>query len=148
MLARSGGDWKVVWTRELEEPADGACVYVPAPVAHDLLRVTCPPPAILHARSATRAETAAIRASFLSSALTPYARSSRLDHVCLSRLDPRWAAAEAVSNVSGAATYVWFRHGSRWQPTYDSTAQTSLPPPGVVLSLASCVGYNPADYGG
>src|SRR5579862_8736866 len=27
VLAHSGGTWKVVWTREIEEPADGACVY-------------------------------------------------------------------------------------------------------------------------
>jgi hypothetical protein len=149
VLARRGGDWQILWTRELEQPADGACVYVPALVAHDLLRVTCPPPATLHATSATRAETAVIRASFLTSAVTPYARSSRLGHVCVSRLDPRWAAAASVSNVSGAVAYVWFRHGLHWNPTYESMAQINLPPPPrVVLSLASCVGYNPADYGG
>ena len=128
VLARSGGDWKVVWTREIEEPADGACVYVPAPVARDLLRVTCPPPAALHARAATRAETVVIRASFLTSALTPDARSSRLGPICLSRLDPRWAAAGAVSNVSGAVTYVWFRRGGeRWEPTFESTDAARSP---------------------
>ena len=33
LLVRSGRTWKVLWTRDIEEPANGACVYVPAPVA-------------------------------------------------------------------------------------------------------------------
>jgi hypothetical protein len=148
VLGRSDGAWRVLWTREREQRADGACVYVPAPVARDLLRVTCPSRARLYARRATAAELAAVQAGFRTSRLTPYAPSSRLGHVCVSRLDPRWAAAAAVSDISGAITFVWFRHGARWAPTYDSTSRSGAPPPGVVLSLASCVGYNPADFGG
>jgi hypothetical protein len=148
VLGRAGGAWRVLWTRELEQPADGACVFVPPLVARDLLRVTCPAPTILHARGATPAELASIRAGFRAGAITRCAASSRLRRVCVSRLDARWAAVVAVSDVSGASRYVWFRRRARSEPTYDSMSTSGAPPPAVVLSLASCVGYNPAEYGG
>jgi hypothetical protein len=148
VLARADGAWRVLWTREREQRADGACIYVPAPVAHELLRVSCPSAAGLHGRRATAAVLAAIEAGFRTSRVTPYASSSHLSHVCVSRLDPRWAAAAAVSEVSGVTTFVWFRQATRWVPTFDSISRGGAPPPAVVLSLASCVGYNPAEYGG
>ena len=89
-----------------------------------------------------------MQARFGSSGMTRYAPSSHLRRVRLSRLDRRWSAAVAVSETSGATTFVWFRCGLCWAPTYDSLSRSGAPPPGVVLSLASCVGYNPADYGG
>lgn len=144
----SGGRWKVVWTRESEQPADGACVYVPAPVAHDLLRVSCPPAASLHARAATPAELALLRKGFLASPVTPYAKaSSGLRHACISRAASGWAGA-AAGFSSGGAVYVWFKHAKAWTPVFESLTQRGSPPPAaVVLSLASCVGYNPADFG-
>ena len=146
VLALERGRWKVLWTRESEQPADGACVYVPAAVAHELLNVSCPPAAKLHARPATAGERATLTKSFRSSKLTRYARSSSgLSRVCVSRLDPAWAAA-AASFPSGSAVYVWFRHRSA---AFESLVQAGEPPPPwVVLSLASCVGYNPAEFGG
>jgi hypothetical protein len=146
VLGRADGKWKVLWTREIEQPADGACVYVPAQVAHDLLHVTCPPASKLHARAATAAELSVLRKGFLASRLTPYSRTgTRLTRVCVSRLDPRWSGATAVS-IAGGHTTIWFRNG---KPSYESFAQVGPPPPpAVVLSLASCVGYNPADFGG
>jgi hypothetical protein len=147
VLARSGSTWKIVWTREIEEPADGACVYVPAAVARDLLGVSCPPAAVLHARTATVSELAQMKRSFLHSKVTPYARNSTLSEACISKLDPRWAAAVSLSRVSGATTYVWFELGKKWHPVFESFAQLGSPPPHkVMLSLASCVGYNPADF--
>ena len=145
VLGFDGGKWKVLWTREIEEPADGACVYVPAAVAHDLLDVSCPPASKLHARAATQAEVATFSKSFHSSKLTPYSKSSTgLGRVCVSKLDPAWAAAVA-GFTSGSTVYVWFRHGVT---AFESFLQTGEPPPPwVVLSLASCVGYNPSDYG-
>ncbi len=146
LLARAGGSWKILWTRQSEQPADGACVYVPAPVAHDLLHVTCPPASKLHARVATASELALLKAGFLTSKLTPYAKTgTRLKRPCVSRLNPKWAAAAAVS-IAGGHTYVWFNRG---KPAYESLVEAGPPPPpAVVLSLASCVGYNPADFGG
>ena len=146
VLGNQRGTWKVLWTREVEQPADGACVYVPAPVAHDLLHVTCPPASKLHARSATAEERTAFAKAFLTSKLTPYAKSAtRLTRACVSKLDPKWAAAAAVS-IAGGHTYVWFKRG---KPAFESLVEAgSPPPPAVVLSLASCVGYNPADFGG
>jgi hypothetical protein len=148
VLALSQGSWKVVWTREIEEPADGVCVYVPAAVARDLLDVSCPPAAVLHARTATASELAQMKRSFLHSRVTPYAKNSTLSEACISKLDPRWAAAVSLSRVSGGTTYVWFSLGKRWHPVFESFAQLgAVPPHQVMLSLASCVGYNPADYG-
>jgi hypothetical protein len=146
VLGNLGGTWKVLWTREAEQPADGACVYVPAPVAHDLLHVTCPPASKLHARAATAAERAVLTKAFLTSKLTPYAKSgTRLKRLCVSRLNPKWASAAAVS-IAGGHTYVWFDRG---KPVFESLVEAGPPPPpAVVLSLASCVGYNPADFGG
>ena len=146
LLALKGGKWKVLWTRESQQRADGACVYVPAPVARELLNVSCPPAAKLHARAATTAELASLTKSFHSSKLTRYAaNSSGLSRVCVSNLDPAWAAAVA-GFPSGSSVYVWFRHGSA---AFESFLQAgSPPPPWVVLSLASCVGYNPSEYGG
>ena len=147
LLARSGRTWKVLWTRDLEEPADGACVYVPAPVARDLLNVSCPPPAKLRARAASAGERRQIAASFRSSPLTPYAKSATaLRHVCVSSAHPSWAAGVA-SFPSGDSVYVFFRHAKTWAPAFESVLQQGVrPPEGVVLSLASCVGYDPADY--
>jgi hypothetical protein len=149
VLGLAGGTWKVLWTRESEQPADGACVYVPAPVAHDLLHVTCPPPSKLHARRETAGQLAALKVGFLRSRLTPYSRTATgLTNACVSTVDPHWAAAVA-SFPSAASTIVWFELGKRWRPAFESVMQVGSPPPaGVVLSLASCVGYNPAEYGG
>jgi hypothetical protein len=146
VLALAGGKWKVLWTRESEQPADGACVYVPAPVAHDLLHVSCPPVAKLHATAATAAQLAQFKTTFLRSKVTAYAKTSNgLSNVCVSKLDPTWAAAQSTFS-SGGRVYVWFKLG---KPVYESLMQLgNPPPPAVVLSLASCVGYNPSDFGG
>jgi hypothetical protein len=142
----AGGQWKVLWTRESEQPADGACVYVPAQVARDLLKVTCPSAAALHARPATSTETDLLRKSFRASPLTPYAKSARaLAHVCVSRLSPTWAAAEA--QFSGTSGVVWFTNSGGWKVADETLIGRGTPPPhSVILSLAACVGYNPADF--
>jgi hypothetical protein len=148
VLALSRGTWRIVWTREVEEPADGVCVYVPAAVARDLLGVSCPPAAVLHARTATAPELAQMKRSFLHSKVTPYAKTSTLSEACVSQLDPHWAAAVSLSRVSGGTAFVWFELGKRWHPVFESSAQLgAVPPRSVMLSLASCVGYNPADFG-
>jgi hypothetical protein len=147
LLGLDKGGWKVLWTRDLEAPADGACVYAPAPVARDLFNVSCPPPAALHARAATRAERQGILTGFHSSDLTPYAKTAlSLSHVCVSRANRTWAGGVA-SFQSGSTVYIFFRHTKGWRPVFESLLQqTPLPPSAIVLSLASCVGYNPADY--
>jgi hypothetical protein len=148
VLGLAGGSWKVLWTRDVEAPADGACIYVPSAVARDLLQVRCPPAGELHARAATKVERALIDAGFHASVVTPYSKASTgLAHVCVSRASPTWAGAVA-NFTSGARVYIFFRHvGRRWTPTFESLLQQRTPPPQpVLLSLASCVGYNPSDY--
>jgi hypothetical protein len=147
LLGLTKGAWKVLWTRDLEAPADGACVYAPAPVARDLFNVACPPPAALHARMANLVERKGVLAGFRSSDLTPYAKTAlALSHVCVSRVNKAWAGGVA-SFESGSTVYVFFKHTKGWRPVFESLLQqTPLPPSAIVLSLASCVGYNPADY--
>ena len=147
LLARSGGTWRVLWTRDIEDPANGACVYVPGPVARDLLGVSCPPPAKLRARTATASERDLIARGFRTSSLTPYAKSAvSLSRVCVSKANPGWAGAVAAF-PSGDSVYVFFRHGKRWAPAFESVLQQGTPPPvGVVLSLATCVGFDPAAF--
>ncbi len=147
LFARSGSTWKVLWTRDVQDPATGACVYVPGPVARDLLGVNCPPPAKLRARAATASERGLIARGFRSSKLTPYAKSATsLSHVCISNANPSWAGAVAAF-PSGDSVYVFFRHTKRWAPAFESELQQGTrPPSGVVLSLATCVGYDPAAF--
>lgn len=147
LLGMTRGEWKVLWTRDLEAPADGACVYAPAPVARDLFHVECPPPSALHARAATRAERKGILTGFRSSDLTPWAKTAlSLSHVCVSRANKAWAGGVA-SFESGSTVYVFFKRTTGWRPVFESLLQQTPPPPSaIVLSLASCVGYNPADY--
>jgi hypothetical protein len=147
LFAHSGRTWKVLWTRDVEDPANGACVYVPGPVARDLLGVTCPPPAKLRARAATPQERTLIGRGFRSSKLTPYAKSATsLSKVCVSNANPSWAGAVAAF-PSGDSVYVFFHHAKRWAPAFESVLQQGTPPPsGVVLSLATCVGYDPAAF--
>jgi hypothetical protein len=148
VLGRSSGAWKILWTRDREAPADGLCVYVPAAVARDLLGVRCPPASLLRARAATRGELKLIVRGFHHSNLTPYARNSTgLRRVCVSSANDTWAGAVAQFE-SGAVIYVFFQHGAnRWQPRFESLLQQGPRPPGIVLlSLATCVGYNPSDY--
>ena len=76
LFHHAGGRWKVIWSRESERPADGACAFSPAKVVRELYGVKCPSEAALHARTATAAEQAALEASFRSSKLTPYWRDT------------------------------------------------------------------------
>jgi hypothetical protein len=148
LLAKSrSGEWKMIWTRDQQQPADGACVYAPAPVVRDLFGVSCPPAAFLHGSPATVKVLRQISRGFHTSDLTPYAKTSTgLSRVCVSNADHSWAAGQAGFK-SGAVVYVFFRHLKAWRPVFDSLLQQgTLPPSTVVLSLASCVGYNPADY--
>jgi hypothetical protein len=147
LLGMTKGAWKVLWTRDVQAPADGACVYAPASVARDLFDVSCPPPAALHARMATKVERKGILKGFHSSELTPYAKTAiSLTPLCVSRVNPSWAGGLA-SFESGSTVYIFFRHTRVWKPVFESLLQqTPLPPHSIVLSLASCVGYNPADY--
>jgi hypothetical protein len=148
VLGLSDGTWKILWTRDEEAPADGLCVYVPAAIARDLLSVGCPPASLLRSRPATAGELKLIVHGFRQSNLTPYATNSTgLRHVCVSSANDAWAGGVARFE-SGAIIYVFFQHGgNRWQPRFESLLQQGPRPPGIVLlSLASCVGYNPSDY--
>jgi hypothetical protein len=149
LFHHAGGRWKVIWSRESERLADGACAFSPAPVVRELYGVKCPSEAALHARVATAAEQAALETSFRSSKLTPYWHDAhRLANPCISRVDSAWAAATATFR-SGAKGVIWFRHGARWTVARETLfGGGTRPPPRIVLSLASCAGYSAAEYEG
>lgn len=144
----SGARWQSIWNREYTAPADGACAFAPPKVVHDLLQVTCPNQKALKARSATKSEIGLLVQTFKTSPLTRYWRDSTgLKRACVSRLNGQWAAAQA--QFPGTAAILWFKRSSQWQVVYETiVGRGTLPPPSVVLSLASCVGYSAADFGG
>jgi hypothetical protein len=149
LFHHGGGRWKVIWSRESERPADGACAFSPAKVVLELYGVKCPSEAALHGRTATSAEVTALEVSFRSSKLTAYWRGARpLTNVCISRIDSTWAAATATFR-SGAKGVIWFKHGSKWTVARETLLNSGTrPPPRIVLSLASCAGYSAAEYEG
>ena len=148
LLQRVKSRWVTIWGRRLGEKADGACAFAPAAVVTDLYSIRCPAWADLHARRATPAEAAQLERAVNGSAFTKiYAKSMQLVHICVSRRDPRYAAAEMAFHST--AGFVWFRGTTTWSVRFESVARRgTLPPPAIVLSLASCVGYNAAEYGG
>ena len=98
--------------------------------------------------TATRVERKGILAGFRSSDLTPVREEgARALATSASRGANRSWAGGVASFESGSTVYVFFQHTKGWQPVFESLLQqTPLPPAAIVLSLASCVGYNPADY--
>ncbi len=139
------------------EPADGACLVAPASIVEDLYKTRCPPKSMLRARSARKPEIGAILAGFmLNRSLRKIPNLTLLrcsgkrceSGACVSIRFPRWASA--LLYAPGANGVVWMRRAHhRWNVAYETlTNSGGLPPGSVVLSLASCVGYNPGDYGG
>jgi hypothetical protein len=139
----SGGRWRLVWAREADRPAHGACAYAPAKVVRELFRVTCPSAAALHARVASGDELARLTVGFRSSKLTRYWRDATgLVRPCVSRVDPSWSAV--IAKFPETKGVIWFRKGAVVHETLFGGG--TLPPPKIVLSLAACVGYNAAEY--
>jgi hypothetical protein len=147
ILHRGTRGWTILWGHRGGEPSDGACAFAPRAVVADLYGVRCPSWAAVHGRVATRGERTHLVEAFRRSPLTrPYERSARVTRVCVSRADPRFAAAAIDLTSTGA--FVWFRRDP-WHVAFETvSSRGTLPSPRVVLSLASCVGYNAAQYGG
>jgi hypothetical protein len=149
LFHHASGRWKLIWSRESERLADGACAFSPAKVVRELYGVTCPSEAALHARTANVAERAALEASFRTSKLTPYWHDvHRLANPCISRIDAGWAAATATFR-SGAKGVIWFKRAATWTVARETLfGGGTRPPARIVLSLASCVGYSAPEYEG
>jgi hypothetical protein len=66
---------------------------------------------------------------------------------CVSRLNTAWAGAAA--SAPGNPATVWFHKiAGTWHSAYVDIEPGTRPSHDVVLSLATCVGYNPSSYGG
>lgn len=130
-------------------PFDSFCAFAPSSVVRDLFGIACPPPVALHARRANRPERTQLWATFRRDPLTreEAMHALRLANPCVSRLDSDWASATAV--YGDTSLLVWFRRvGARWTVAWDQGRPgRKLPARGIILSLASCTGYNAAMYG-
>jgi hypothetical protein len=147
---RTTRGWRYVWGRQTVEPPLGVCAYVPFPVVRELYGVRCPPSRALHARRPKLLEERLLHDAFESSPLTrAYAYRARLGSLCISRLDSQWAAG--LATLRETVGVVWFRRSGRWSVAHETLDERGLrtrPPAPIVLSLAACVGYNAAQYGG
>jgi hypothetical protein len=130
------------------KPFDGLCAYVPAPVVVDLFRIRCPPYRALHARRASLAVRKALTAALLAD---PFIRANggpssrvRVWNLCVSRLDSHWAAANVAFPDTGLVSWL-HQVAGRWHVFL--SWRLPYPPRAPVLSLASCVGYNAAEFG-
>jgi hypothetical protein len=103
LLGMAKGEWKVLWTRDFEAPADGACVYAPAPVARDLFNVSCPPPA-LHARAATKVERKGSSPGSARATSPVLKNALSLSPLCVSRVNRSWAGGVASSSRVAPST--------------------------------------------
>jgi hypothetical protein len=141
------GTWTPLWGHDKGTSPDGACAYAPARVVRDLFEIGCPSDRALHAAKATPALERALRVALKESPWTTFPTAPSLWNPCLSRLDPRWAATKVdLGSVGGV---VWFQRTHRWAVRYETVViHGHLPPPAIVLSLASCVDYEASEYGG
>lgn len=126
------------------EPFDSLCAYAPSVVITDLFAIRCPPYPALHARPASSAVRKALDAALHADPYTRTLGRFTLYRPCVSRLNPRWAAATV--ELPDTAEVVWLHQNvaRRWQVTY---GVHHLPPRAIILSLAACSAYNAASYG-
>jgi len=147
---RTSRGWRYLWGRQIVESPLGVCAYVPPAVVRELYGVDCPPSRALHGRRPRPLEERLLHDAFDSSPLTQaYAHRARLGSLCVSRLDSRWAAG--LATLRETVGVVWFRRSGRWSVAHETLDERGLrtrPPAPIVLSLAACVGYNAAQYGG
>jgi hypothetical protein len=141
--------WKGVFGFAKDESAVGACAFASPEIVRDLYDVDCPPARAVRARPAKGAEVEALRSAFQVSPLTePYRSEARLTAFCVSRLDGAWAAG--IAELPDTAGPIWFQRAEQgWVVRYEDLGrQGNRPPADIVLSLASCSGYNAARYSG
>jgi hypothetical protein len=148
LFARRGGQWRPRNLVSVGAPVDGGCAYAPAAVMRDLYRITCPPTRALHARRATSSEAGVFTSVFKRAPRTRRVRNAPAVHLaraCVSRLDARWAGA--LAEFPDTAIVAWFeKENGTWRVA--RFGRSGPPPPrAIVLSLASCVGYEAAEYG-
>jgi len=151
LWVRGRGGWTSPTDFSTGRGADGTCGFASAAVVRDLLQFVCPPWAATHARPATPAERAQLLAAFRSTPLTRGLLAKLLEKLvrpCVSRLDPDTAAAGL--QMSGGWGLAWFRRtNGAWRSVYETVMPSGVHPShAIVLSLASCVGYNAGQEGG
>jgi hypothetical protein len=123
--------------------AYGGCARAPKKVMHDLYGLTCPTWRGLHAREATRDETASMKAVYLTLGKKLPADLQRQVHLwaCVSRLDSSWAKAGVVfgepekgEQYASAGSALYFhRQGATWR-----IATAKQPSHAIALSFTTC----------
>lgn len=146
--------WRIIHGAEngignSEKRDDGICAYGPTNVIRTLYAISCPAERALHARQATKIEHSHLTFAFRRDRLTRrYSRSMVLGRMCISRSEPSWAGA--IAGAPGGGGPVWFEFTKkRWEVVYEAISNRGVHPRhSVILSLASCVGYDAGRYGG
>ena len=145
LFRRSQGDWHLIYRisgHGLEggrASADGACAVAPGAVVRVLYGYRCSFTCQLHARPAPGADRHAMQKALTSWSVGSTLGPQRIGRACISRVDPKWAAANGT-------TLVWFKRYSTWRVVYADGDPGPKPPHAIVLSLGSCVGYFPSDF--
>lgn len=142
LFHKRGDSWEIAYITDVGQIAKGACAYAPANVMADLYEIKCPSWRALHARRAGKNEATALLNAFF--AATPSISVSDRSHysivkACVSRLDPSWAVAGVFIAKSGQARF-FHEQGVHWR--LETRASRA-----IVLSLASCAGFNAELYG-
>jgi hypothetical protein len=138
----AGGTWP-------GRPFDGLCAYAPTAVVLDLFRIHCPPYRALHALPAPKTIRKTLTAALLAAPIIKrddggFPSRVTVFNACVSRLDSRWAGAAVAFPDTGLIA--WFHEtGGHWHVF--TSWQLAYPPHAPVLSLASCVVYDAAEFG-
>lgn len=147
---RKASLWRYVgWPMEPGQPLDGICAYVPTPVVVDLFHIHCPLYRALHARRAPPRMRKTLTAALLADTRIRVLDGGDSSHVrvydaCISRLNPKWAGALVAFPDTGLVA--WFHEiRGRWRVFL--SWRLPYPPHAPVLSLASCVNYDAAEFG-
>ena len=147
MFHSQHGRWKILKVISSGKRDDGVCAYGPQAVVRDLYGISCPGERALHARFATKGERKSLVMVFRSDPLTrSSSRGMLMGRACISRINSTWASA--IEGNSGGGGPFWFhRVSGRWQVAYTGY-RGARPTHAVILSLAFCVGYDAAQFGG
>jgi hypothetical protein len=142
------GRWRRVYHVWPPSSPHGACALAPRAVVRNLYGDECVMSwRALHGRAATGRDAAVLqRLVLLEFGVTTVTRETKIHRPCISRLDLHWAAGLAEYGVAPN----WFKRvRGRWRLVYawGSSPGRNRTPRAIILSLGSCVGYWPSDFG-
>jgi hypothetical protein len=141
LFHRRGDRWDIVYIAEKGRISDGACAFAPASAMRELYGIKCPSWRALHAKKATKRESRVLLTAFVEWARKVYGSRPHYEIAgsCISRLDSSWATGTNVMSGSPGGAQWFHKQGGRWR-------RVARAPHAIVLSLASCGGFNAELY--